>query len=459
MGKIFQKPIAQSVILGCLLLLLLCASAGRSRAETLLNSAHLIFRYGHYKDLFIIIICLFGRIISSIEGKSPFFSLVIFNILACIGNCIILFIVLIYVCSLNAFSFQLILDTRILVYLAELLLSSYFWFCLYDIIYKKTKTVSVTHLFVIFAYYTGIAMLENARGLIVFNTSLLYPRIICYIVLSIVITTILFLIISRPKREWDNFPMVKQKSKYSHHLLLLIPVAYVLICCQQISEAVKSSEYLINTLEPLCFIFGTPETIYVVNLLMVLTYKAILENNDSFKKARCLFPAYYIISSFVIILVVLLFFVQTGYLNNEWSKFIYYYNFTTLHQELELNMVFLPAYIVAFRPVSCLFTQLLLGFLYFSLCLILIDLINIFLRELTFPFLLQYIWMLMNDRSIYCQYWSPFSHAIIGNHSFGYDYAPKLSISITILLLLNAFLLILIYLTKRIRFTSKRKNK
>lgn len=457
MKNSIKKTIIQCVVIIILgSTLIICASMELSKSATSLRSLLFKIQNAHYKDLFIILICLFGGITSSFKKATSYISYIFRILFISFGNSMIIIIVLVFYSCLNASALNILFDNTIMFCLSELLLSSYFWLCFYLIAYKKSNTTSIAQLCVIFTYYSSIEVLGNTMMVCDIRLSNSVLRIVLYLCINIIITIGYYYMKKYGKKAKCSQSNLTKRVSFKSILYLLIPALYTIICCRSIFEAVTVSEYLINVIEPLCFVFGSPEKIYTLTLLMILSYKSIVDDNTFCHEKIYSFFAYYLLSILLMISSVFVFFSKIGYINNEWSKFIYYYSFTTLNQTLSINMVFLPAYTVVFRPVSCFIIQLLLCGLYFSLCKITVDFLNSFLRNLTFPFLIHYAWLIMNDHSIYLQNWSPFSHAIIGNHSFGYDYKPKLLTSIITLMVINVFLMILSYIVKKIRFTSKR---
>ena len=158
-------------------------------------------------------------------------------------------------------------------------------------------------------------------------------------------------------------------------------------------------------------------------------------------------------------------FSPNAYINNDWSQFTYYFTHTNLANLLDhLQITFSPVYISIFSPLKFILTSIILVGLYSTVCVTAIYTLSkrLKLGESVFiVLLLQEIWIIMTTLNTYIQLISPFAHAIIGNHSFGFDYKPTVLTSICILILAITIILLINHLfigwdKIYLRFASKR---
>lgn len=234
---------------------------------------------------------------------------------------------------------------------------------------------------------------------------------------------------------------------------IVVAIVYSCICMAPIFKASIVSGYNINIMEPICFLLSTENSIVILCSICVIG-SIFIHNNIAYKnqtRTILISIAFVVCFYLSIILISSALFSTRGFLNNNWSKFTYYYTNTSFGEKMSgFQIAFSPSYIAAFQPFSFLFTSAGLCALLSLFCIASVQLINSALQTdkgVIIILIFLEIWSFMLQMSIYVQFFSPVAHAIIGNHSYGYDYKPTvqasmltLSIGIVVIFILNHFI-------------------
>jgi len=303
---------------------------------------------------------------------------------------------------------------------------------------------------------------------------LMFPNLLSnipiYISIAVqVIFAVIILSIFRKQNCFVNMKISEEKRDLLFKsVLIILTLLYAYVCMKPVFSAAVKYGYRINILEPLCYLFSTDNSIYVLNTLCIALITLLFKKNTakfsnafwSLKYVLYIFGFYFGIS-----LILCLVFSPTAYINNDWSQFTYYFTHTNLANLLDrLQITFSPVYISIFSPLKFILTSIILVGLYSTVCVTAIYTLSkrLKLGESVFiVLLLQEIWIIMTTLNTYIQLISPFAHAIIGNHSFGFDYKPTVLTSICILILATTIILLINHLfigwdKIYLRFASKR---
>lgn len=248
-------------------------------------------------------------------------------------------------------------------------------------------------------------------------------------------------------------------------IIAVAAIVYSVICIYPVFKAAATYGYGINVLEPICFLFSTEKSILILNTCCVAFVLIVLKEHD---KTNCFVYILFcvVIFYFVLLIVLCILFISMGFISNDWSQFAYYYTHTSLSNSINyFQITFMPSYIAAFQPVGFLLTSTGLIMVFSLLCAVIIrvaDDLLAFEDGIVVVLLLQEIWVTMCQLSVYIQFLSPFAHAIIGNHSFGYDYKPTITTSFYVLFSQIVFALLFDYIItvrKKNRLASGRRKK
>jgi len=225
-------------------------------------------------------------------------------------------------------------------------------------------------------------------------------------------------------------------------LIIIIGVLFSCLSVAPIYNAAYTNGFNINILEPICFLLSSKISVFVLCIISASLFASGLfwEKNSTFLITRCSRCRFLLHSiTFTVICIVLFYtiigiaicviFSWEGYLSNDWSEFTYYLTHTSLAQQVGPQILyFSSAFLVDMNPIDFLINAFAMNVLYVLFLLLIVFGVNMKLKAgngFAVMMILHYCWSMMADKSIYMQVVSPFSHVLMGNHSFGYDYKPE----------------------------------